>query len=143
MRPSPASDMTRAAIAFASPSTSSGFAPRAARHVRARVRAQHDFAKVNADPRGHRRIERGPKRAQPGAIGDREAHRLDRPLEQQQEAIALVDLPAAEAGQEVPRDAVVTRQQIGGGRVADALDEPRAGDEVAQQERADRGNRGA
>ena len=116
---------------------------RAARHILGRVLAKHDFAQVNADPRGHCRTERGAELAQLGLIGDRETNRLDRPLEQQQEAIALVDLPAVERGQEVTREAVVARQQIGSGRIAEALDESRAGDEVAQQERADRGVRGA
>ena len=72
-----------------------------------------------------------------------ESNRFDWPFEQEQEAIALIDFPAVEGGHEVPRQAVVTRQQIGSHRVADALDELRAGDEIAQQERADRGIRGA
>ncbi len=133
--------MTRAAIALASPSTSSRL--RAARHVLRRVLAKHDLAQVDADPGGHLRIERAAELAQPGLIGQRETDGLDGPLEQQQEAVALVDLPAVEGGQEVPRDAVVTRQQIGSGRVADPLDELRAGDEIAQQQRADGGIRGA
>jgi hypothetical protein len=74
-------------------------------------------------------------------IGDRETNCLDGPLEQKEEAVALVDLPAVESGQEVTRDPIVTRQEIGSGRVADSLDELRAGDEVAQQDGADGGIR--
>ena len=112
-----------------------------ARHIVWRVFAKHDFAEVNTDPRGHSRIERGAKLAQLGLIGERETNRLDGPLEQQEEAIALVDFSAVESRQEVTCEAVVTRQQIGSGRVPDALDELRAGDEIAQQQRADRGIR--
>ncbi len=116
---------------------------RAARHVFRRVLAKHDLAQVDADPGGHFRIERAAELAQPGLIGQRETDGLDGPLEQQQEAVALVDLSAVECGQEVPRDAVVTCQQIGSDGVADPLDELGAGDEIAQQERADRGSRDA
>jgi hypothetical protein len=71
-------------------------------------------------------------------IGHRETNRLDRTVEQQEEAVALVDLPTVKRGQEVARDAVMTRRQIGSVGITDALDEPGARDKITQQQRADR-----
>jgi hypothetical protein len=98
---------------------------------------------VDADPRSQGRADLGAELAQAGLIREGEADGLDGPLEQQQEAVALVDLAALEEGQQVPRDAVVARQQLGCGDIADALDEAGARDEVAQQQRADRRARAA
>jgi len=72
-------------------------------------------------------------------VGKSEAHRLDRPLEEQQESVTLVDLAAAVGSQQVTRNAVVACHQIGRGCIAQALDELGARDQVAQQQRADRG----
>jgi hypothetical protein len=88
------------------------------------------------------RIERGPELTEFGLIGDRETNRLNGPLEQKKEAVALVDFPAVESGQKVTRDTIVTGQEVGRGRVADSLDQLRARDEVAQQDGADGGIRG-
>ena len=110
-----------------------------ARHVRRRVLAQHHLADVDAHAGTDRRVRCLAELAQPRLVVERKSQRLDRPLEQQQKAVALVDLAAVLFAQQVARDAVVPRQQIRRRRVTNALDELRARDQVAQQQGADRG----
>src|SRR6056297_976961 len=61
-----------------------------------RVLAQHDFAYVDADARHHSGAVGRAQVTQFLLVGDREAHRLDGPLEKKQESVALVDLAAIE-----------------------------------------------
>jgi hypothetical protein len=112
-------------------------------HVGVAVLAQHDLAEVDARARAERNARLLPERMDAALVVEREAHGLDRPLEEQQEAVALVDLAPLVRAQELARGAVVSRKEVGRGLVPRSLHEARAGDQVADQQRADRrGRRG-
>ena len=128
--PPRASDITRAAVGLARPSTSSGLAPRAT--SAGAVLAQDHRPHVQAGARLQRHRQRG----QRPVVGQRVAHRIGRRVEQQQHAVGLVDLAPAPVRQQVARHAVVRRPDLGHRRVAEALGQLGAVDHVGQQQRA-------
>jgi hypothetical protein len=96
---------------------------------------------MDSHPRRQRESRRLPQRVDPVLVGEREADGLDRALEEQQEAVALVDLAAPVRLQQLPGGAVVADEQRGGSLVPDPLHETRARDQIADQQRADRSRR--
>jgi hypothetical protein len=62
-------------------------------------------------------------------------HGVERSLEEQKEAIRLVDLDAMVILEEISSEAVMTAEQTGGVGIADAPDDCRAADQIADQER--------
>jgi hypothetical protein len=87
--PGSASDISRAAIGLARPSTSSGLAP--ALHVLRAVAPGHQLADVDAHARGQRRALVDAELAQRLLVAQGEIDRLDRTLEDREQAVGLVD----------------------------------------------------
>lgn len=72
--------------------------------------------------------------AQAAHVVQREAESVDRPLEDQQQAIAAVDQAAAPALLQVQHDAVMGAEQLRRRVVADALHQAGRIDQVGQQQ---------
>ena len=64
-------------------------------------------------------------------VVQREGHGLDRPLEQQQESIGLVDFLAAVAAQQITRLAIQSMHEIGSTAIAELFGQCRAFDQIA------------
>ena len=116
----------RAASGLARPSVSIGLAPWAMSS--ARVLAQGDRADVDA-PRGAE-SELGERRV----VAERVAGGIGGLVEQQEEAVGPVDLAAAMADEERAAAAVVLGPDLGGARVAEALDHTSAVHHVGEEE---------
>ena len=103
---------------------------RAPRDVFGRVLAQGDRAYMDADPGGEREV------GESAVVGERVAGRVDRIVEQQEEAVGATDLAAVMAREKVARPAVVRGPDLGGACVAEALDQARAVHHVGEEEGA-------
>ena len=101
----------------------------AARDLVGIVLAQRHRADVQAGARAQ--AERGER----VVVGQCERRRRDGVVEQQEEAVAVVDLAAAVAGEEGARAAVMLGEHARRARVAQALDDGRAVDEVGEEKR--------
>jgi hypothetical protein len=128
--PGRASAMMRAAVDLATPSASIGLAPRAT--------SCGGFSRRLNGPRwiAARDCSGGSDAASVGVVRGGVAERIGDGLEQQQEAIALVDLAAAPGLQQVACDAVVRSPQRGSVPVAEAQRRRRAVDDVGHHEDA-------
>jgi len=74
--------------------------------------------------------------AQPAHVVEGEAERVDRPFEQQQQAVAAVDQAPAPALLQVQHHAVVRAEQLGGRGIAESLHQLRGVDQVGEQQGA-------
>ena len=126
--PPAASAITRAANGLARPSTSRGLAPRAMSG--GAVLAQRDRADVQADTGPQR------QRGECLVVVQRVAQRIERHVEQQEKAIAAIDLAPVVARQQVARPAIVLGPQLRGARVTQLLDQQRAVHHVGEEQRA-------
>ncbi len=107
----------------------------AAGDILGRVGAEEHLAEVDADPGGEGDAVADLERGQGAVVGERVVDGVDRPLEQQQEAVGLVDLEAGVVVEEVAGEAVMGAEDGKGALVAQPFDQRRAGDQVAHQER--------
>jgi hypothetical protein len=105
----------------------------AMRDVVGRVRAGRHRADVQAGARQQRHAQAGER----ALVAERVLERIGRGREQQQEAVALVDLAAAAAAQQIARDAVVRAPQRRGGGVAEPLGQRGAAHDIRLQQRED------
>ena len=108
-----ATDITRAAVALATPSTSSGLAPSATSD--GAVLAQRDGADMQAGAR----LERRNELVQRLLVRQRIADRVGSRVEQQQHAVGLVDLAPAPDRQQIACGAVMRGPQRGHLGIAD------------------------
>ena len=110
------------------PSTSSGFAP--SRTCSGGFLAQEDLAEVDGDPPGEGLAE---LRGQGGyglVVGEAVADGVERALEEQQEAVGLLDLAAVEAREQVSYQAVMASESLTRLVVAEGLEELDALDQL-------------
>ena len=103
----------------------------AAGDVVGRRLAQRDLAHMQARAglQGHRQC------GQRAVVGDGIGQRVRGLVEEQQEAVGLVDLAAAKLAQQIARDAVVCGRQRGSGGVAQPRRQRGAVDQVGQEKR--------
>ena len=99
------------------------------------VLVQHDFAEMDPDTGLDLAaviLRQPPQRP---VVAEGVEGGFEGALEEQQEAVGLVDLPPLVIGQEVPGETVVTPKKFRSGSVAELLHQPRAVDQVADQQR--------
>ncbi len=99
-----------------------------------RVLAQEDFADVDADARLEEHPFIGGEPGQRWMVGEREGDRVDRPLEEQQESVGLVDLAPLVALEQAAGEPIVPRGELGRALVSQAFDEQRRVDQVGDDE---------
>jgi hypothetical protein len=104
----------------------------AARDVGGVVRAQAHRPDVQAHARAQPRVDR----RQRAVVVERVAERVRGAVEEQQKAVALVDLAPAPGAQPLARGTVVRGPQRARRGVAERLGQPRAVDEIGQEEGA-------
>ncbi len=91
---------------------------------------------MDADARAQRDLLLGAERREPALIRECERDGLYRPLEQEHEAVGLVDLAAAVIEHERAREFVVAANELRRALIAEPLDERGRVDEIGEHERA-------
>ena len=125
-----ATDITRAAVALATPSTSIGLAPSAT--SAGAVLAQSD----GPDMQTGTRLDRWNEQLQRLLVRQCIAHGVCHCVEQKQHAIGLVDLTPIPDGQQIPRGAVMRGPQSSHLGLADAHRQRGAVDDIGQEQGA-------
>ncbi|HEY5321419.1 MAG TPA: hypothetical protein VIK58_01255 [Caldimonas sp.] len=91
------------------------------------VAAMHPDARLQSEPREQRLVRKGERRGLPDAVEDDE------------EAVAAVDLATLEPGKQVARAAVVRGPELGRGHIAELGDDARAVDQIGEEQGAEGG----
>ena len=105
-------------------------------HRRVAVLPGQHLAHVQAGARQQLHVAGLAQVAQAAGVIQGEAEAVDRPLEQQQQAIGTVDQAPAPLLLQLQHQLVVFAEQFGGGGVAQAFDQPGRIDQVGQQQGA-------
>ena len=108
----------------------------AERHVFAFVFPQDDIADMDADARLQRQEFHLAQLTQQTLIVDGEGHGLDRPVEQQQEAVGFVDLAAFVALEQIAREAIELLREFGAFAITELFDQRGAVDQIAHDDGA-------